>query len=104
MKAPLGALLLLLASSVFPACSETERTEAVTAEITAAQMEGRNAARKIINKQWTDTSRLQKAIRDARNRKCFYDSTGHPECGAAFDSAYIGTLRAVNPRAAALAD
>lgn len=40
MKAPLGALLLLLASSVSPACSETEKTEAVTAEITAAQMEG----------------------------------------------------------------
>lgn len=76
---------------------QTEKTEAATAEITAAQMQGRNAARGIINRHWKDTSDLVIELRAVRALKCRFDSTGHPECAAAFDSAFIQTIRAVKP-------
>lgn len=89
--------LTLYSALALQSCSGTERTEAVTADITAAQMQGRNSARDIINRHWSDTTELMKAMRSARAAKCRFDSTGHPECAAAFDSAFIGTIRAVRP-------
>lgn len=83
--------------TILPGCGQTERTEAITAEITAAQMQGRNSASEIIVRNWPDTTELMISLRKAREKKCRYDSTGHPECAAAFDSAFLQTLRAVKP-------
>lgn len=78
-------------------CSQTEKTEAVTAEITAAQMEGRRAAGAILGPEWTDSSRLQKALIETKVRQSRYIIEGKPECAEAFDSAFIKTIRTVNP-------
>lgn len=94
---------ILLAAVFFNSCGGTEKTEGVVAEITAAQMQGRSAARSIVNRHWSDTIRLMQALKEARSPKLRYDTTGHPECGAAFDSAYISTLRTVNPKLEELA-
>lgn len=98
VRAIIPAIFLSIsACAILPSCTGTERAETVTAEVTAAQMEGRNSARDIINRHWTDTTQLMKAMKEARKPKSRYDSTGHPECAAAFDSAFTGTIRAVRP-------
>lgn len=79
------------------ACSQTEKTEAITAEITAAQMEGRRAAGIILGPEWSDSIQLQKALIDAKAKQSKYLINGKPECAAAFDSTFISTIRTVNP-------
>lgn len=86
-------LLCLLAAS----CRQTEKTEAITAEITAAQMEGRRAAGIILGPEWKDTTKLQLALIEAKAKQSKYLIDGKPECAAAFDSTFISTIRAVNP-------
>ena len=89
-------LLLILPSC--SACSETEHTEAVTASVTAAQMMGRNDARGFINREWTDTASLVAKIRELRkSRRDSLSAVGHPDFAAAYDSAFISTVRAVRP-------
>ena len=88
----LGAIGILL-----PACSQTEKTEGITAEITAAQMEGRRAAGLILGPEWKDTAKLQKALIETKVRQSKYILDGKPECAAAFDSTFISTIRSVNP-------
>ena len=87
---------LLLPIFLF-SCSQTEKTEAVTAEITAAQMEGRRAAGVILGPEWKDTIKLQRALMDTKVKQSRYLIDGKPECAAAFDSAFLSTIRTVNP-------
>lgn len=78
-------------------CAQTEKTEAITAEITAAQIEGRRAAAEIVAPEWNDTTKLQRALLDAKAKQSQYLINGKPECAAAFDSAFISTIRTVRP-------
>ena len=76
-------------------CARTEHTEAVTAEIEAAQMMGRKAARPVLISAPADSAGLRKCLREIT--KTAYDSLGRHDCAAAYDSAFISTLRSVNP-------
>ena len=89
--------LLLISSGLFTACSQTEKTEAITAEITAAQMEGRRAAGTILGPEWKDSAALQRALLDIKVQQSKYLIDSKPECAEAFDSTFISTIRAVNP-------
>ena len=60
-------------------------------------MEGRRAAGAILGPEWTDSSRLQKALIETKVRQSRYIIEGKPECAEAFDSAFIKTIRTVNP-------
>ncbi|MCH5232413.1 MAG: hypothetical protein J1E78_02160 [Muribaculaceae bacterium] len=82
------------------ACKETEKTEGITAQITAAQMEGRRAAGVILGPQWTDSVKLQRALLDAKAKQSQYIINGKSQCAEAFDSAFISTIRTVNPQLA----
>lgn len=79
------------------ACSQTEKTEAVTAEITAAQMEGRNAAKEYVTKQWKDTIELQRLLLETRSRQSKYVIKGDTAAARAFDDAFVSTLKTVRP-------
>ena len=95
-----GCWRLAFAASVLilsGACVQTEKTEAVTAEITAAQMEGRREAGKILGPEWKDSTKLQMAIIEAKARQSKYLIEGKRECAEAFDSSFVSTIRAVNP-------
>ena len=97
----LKSLLLFIPTLLFlSACAQTERTEAITAEITAAQMEGRNAARDIIIYPWNDTTGVSKAIAKARLPRLKYDTIGHKAATAAFDTTFNQTIRTVRPELA----
>ena len=89
------SLLILLAG--FSSCGYTEKTEAITAEITAAQMEGRRAAGLILRQEWKDTSKLKVALLETKVKQSKYLLDGKPECAEAFDSTFISTIRSVNP-------
>lgn len=94
-------LLLSFVSSVsfilMAGCAETEKTEEVTAEITAAQMEGRRAAGRILGPEWKDTTELKKALLEEKARQSKYLIEGKRKCAEAYDSAFISTIRTVNP-------
>lgn len=94
---PAVAIGLLLASA---SCSE--KAETVAATETADQMEeaamlGRNAAKEVVNKDFTDTMALQKAILRARSVNSKYDINKQKEAREAFDSAFYSTIRTVRP-------
>ena len=99
-KYSLKILSILLMSLVFLSCKQTEETEEVTAEITAAQMEGRKAAAAIITPQWDDTLQLQKALLEAKAKQSKYLIDHKPKSAKAFDYGFISTVRAVNPELA----
>ncbi|MCH5226544.1 MAG: hypothetical protein J1F16_01800 [Muribaculaceae bacterium] len=96
MKIHFG-VLAVISLIVFVSCKETERTENITAEITAAQMEGRRAAGRILGPVWNDTAQLQKALLDTKVKQSQYIIGGKQKCAEAFDSTFISTIRAVNP-------
>lgn len=85
--------------TIFPlaSCSQTEKTEEITAEITAAQMEGRRAAGLILGPEWKDSAQLKKALIETKVQQSKYLINGKPKCAEAFDSTFISTIRAVNP-------
>lgn len=90
-------LVMFFVAVILAGCSYTEKTEGITAEITAAQMEGRRAAGLILSPEWKDTVKLQKALLDTKVQQSRYIIAGKPECAAAFDSTFISTIRSVNP-------
>ena len=94
----LTSVIIILCLTI--SCSQTEKTEAITAEITAAQMEGRRAAGMILGPEWKDSVKLQHALIEAKAKQSKYLIEGKPECAAAYDSTFISTIRAVNPKLA----
>lgn len=93
----LSSILVLSAVIGLASCAQTERAEGVTAEIEAAQMEGRRAARRFLAASPADTAATGAALRDVRARSDSYRKIEKAECAAAFDSAFVGTIRAVSP-------
>lgn len=74
-----------------------EQSEETTAEIEAAMMMGRNAAKEFATKQWEDTFALQKKLLDVRTRSSKYTIDKKPQSAAAFDSSFVSTMRTVRP-------
>lgn len=97
-------ILTFILAAISSGCRQTEHTEGITAEIVAAQMEGRRAAGIILGPEWKDTLQLQRALMDAKVKQSRYLIDGKPECAAAFDSTFISTIRTVNPSLAAKID
>lgn len=93
-------ILLILPVALLCSCAGTEKTEGITAEITAAQMEGRKAAGAILGREWKDTTRLQRALIETKAKQSQYLIDGKPECAAAFDSTFVSTIKTVNPELA----
>lgn len=94
-----GACLctLLFASPILSGCAQTEKTEGVTADITAAQMEGRNAARPFITRDWKDTTGLSLLVNDVNKKREKYIAEKKPKCADAFDSTFYHTIKSVMP-------
>lgn len=85
-------------------CGCSPRGNQVAAEETAEQIEsariaGREAARTFVNRQWKDTLELQGQLIEAGAQRARYDSL--PAQQAAYDSAFMSTVRTVRPEVAA---
>ena len=69
------------------------------AAIEAAHLKGREAARVFVNTTWKDTVQLQRQLLEANAKRSEFD--GQEKAVAAFDSAFISTVRTVRPDVAA---
>lgn len=78
-------------------CSHTDKGEETAAEIEAAMMEGREAAKIFVNRPWKDTTELQSRLLEAKSRRVKYDTLGLKRCAEAYDSGFVSTIRTVNP-------
>lgn len=97
-----GLLLLGATSAMVSACTEKGEQAAVkeTAEqIENARIAGREAARTFVSSEWRDTLELQGHMIEAGIKRAQYDSL--PQQRAAYDSAFISTVRTVRPEVAA---
>lgn len=96
----------LLAASLLASCSgkssqegaDTAQNEA--ADIEAAVMQGRTAARAFLDADTTDTLAIQSRLLEARAIQSRYITAGKTDYAEAFDTAFIHTLRAANPAVA----
>lgn len=89
---PLFIIALLAVS-----CSHTDKGNETAAEIEAAMMEGREAAKIFVSKPWHDTIELQNRLLEARSKRIKYDTLGLKRCAEAYDSGFVPTIRTVNP-------
>lgn len=95
-----GGSRLLFAACItllMAACSGAGRGNEAEAEVEAAMIEGREAARIFVNRPWRDTIELQRKLLEARSRRAKFDTAGQKKAAEAFDSAFISTIRTVNP-------
>lgn len=85
--------LALLATACGGNGGKTETSE----QIETAAMEGREAARKIVTREFTDSMQFYNAILEANSGKSKYQIDSLRHCEAAYDSAFISTIRTVRP-------
>lgn len=93
---------IVAAGSLLASCSsrgvkETEATEATEAEIEAAQMQGREAAREFVHREWADSLELHRHLLEVGSMRGRYSDQKRYQERDAFDSAFISTVRAVRP-------
>lgn len=88
------ALAVALAAAGCSSKSEGGVSESAQ-QIEQAHNAGREAARKFVSQQWNDTLALQQQLVEAASARAPYDSL--PKCRAAYDSAFISTIRTVSP-------
>lgn len=93
----LASLLLLISLSSCSGCKEIEHSEGVVADIEAAQMEGRKAARKFVVSSWKDTAELRREKKAADMLRDSIVSPRGQKAREAYDSTFISTIRAVRP-------
>ena len=67
------------------------------AETESAIIDGREAARIFVQRNWKDTTELQGLLLEARSRQSKYRMAGKEQSALAFDSAFVSTLRTVRP-------
>lgn len=75
-----------------------------SSSIDSARIAGREAARVFVASKWSDTLALQGALLEARAKAREYMDSSRPKAAAAFDSAFVSTVRTVRPDVAAHLD
>lgn len=91
-----------LAAAALCGCSRAGEQAAVKEEadqIEAAHLAGREAARPFLNHELKDSLAIHEALVRAGAQRTKYDSL--PQCRAAYDSAFISTVRTVDKHLAA---
>lgn len=76
---------------------DMEHSEETTAMIEAAILQGRTDARRIVNRTFNDSMAFHAALLEANARKSAYELDKQPRCEAAYDSAFISTIRTTRP-------
>lgn len=95
-------VVFLALAGLFGACGSKEaksleKSEETTAMIEAAVMQGRTDARRIVNLQFKDSMEFHGALLEANAHKSAYQLENKPRCQAAYDSAFISTIRTTRP-------
>lgn len=91
------AILFALSSCGSKSQNGEEGVKESREQIDSARNAGREAARKIIVREWTDSMQFQNAVLEARAKKSMYEMAKRQQSVEAFDSAFISTIRATRP-------
>lgn len=96
--------LCVLCAMLLASCGGSGEGSEGAGKVSASQIEeahlaGREAAREFVRREWKDTMQLQELLIDAAAKAAKYDSI--TRLRAAYDSAFISTVRTVNPGIAA---
>lgn len=70
------------------------------AEINTAMLQGREAGRRLVSREWRDTMQLQNFILEAKAKQSKYLIEGKVESAAAFDKGFVTLVKCVNPELA----
>lgn len=97
MRKSIFYIIAVIAMVGIVSCSQSGN-EASADQIEQAHIAGREAARHFVSKKWKDSLQLQEQLVEAGVKRAVYDSL--PECRAAYDSAFISTIRTVRPEIA----
>lgn len=105
MKRGLSKIFLIATAAVaLASCGDikrdagaTEQTEATVAEIEAAQMQGREAARRFVSREWKDSLQLHDQLLEVAARRSEYTVQKRYQERDAFDSTFISTVKTVRP-------
>lgn len=92
------ASIIVLMSASCSSKGEQAEVKEEAAQIEAAHIDGRETARVFISKHYKDSLELQHQLVESSSRRSKYDSL--PRCLAAFDSAFISTVRTIRPEVA----
>lgn len=92
-----AALALVVTACTAKEAGQIEESEATTAEIEAAQMQGREAARRFVNREWKDSLELSKHLLEVAAQRSHYTMQKRYKERDAFDSTFISTVRTVRP-------
>ena len=96
MSAVAVSLSAMLSSCGSGSSEESAVTE-TPEQIDSARNAGREAARWIIVREWRDSMQFQNAVLEARAVKSRYEMAKRQQCVAAFDSAFVSTIRTTRP-------
>ena len=104
MKFKYIGVILLFATLALGSCSSgnnaNDNKDKVTPQqLEEARMAGREAARVFVNKKWKDTLALQEQLIEANVQAAKFNNV--PTLRAAYDTAFISTVRTVRPEIAA---
>lgn len=90
-------LLLICSACGSKGDNKMETSEEDAARIEAAIILGRGDARRIINRTFNDSMAFHAALLEANAHKSAYQLDKQPRCAAAYDSAFISTIRTTRP-------
>lgn len=98
-RAAIAALSILEIISLSACGSEEGKTDKgeEAAAVEEAVIDGREAARVFVQRNWKDTTELQQRLLEARARQSRYRMEGREQSARAFDSAFVSTIRTVRP-------
>lgn len=93
MKKPILICALALSAGAFcTSCRQTEKTEGVTAQITAAQMMGRDATKYYVRLNPNDSNSIRAFAAHYHDVRKAYREAGRQDLVQAFDSTFRHTL------------
>lgn len=88
----------LVAAALATSCSGNgDKGTESDADIEAAVISGRNAAKSFATKEWSDTLQLQRLLLEVRSESSKYVMKKQMKCAEAFDSAFVSTMKTVRP-------
>ncbi len=90
-------ILLLAMPMLLLSCGGKEKGSVSSKALEAARMAGRNAAKTFVSREWEDSLELHGQLLEVAAERSKYTMENRTEERAAFDSAFISTVRATRP-------
>ncbi len=102
MKKVLFISIILISVFMLYSCDTQQYSNEDTKELKEAMLQGREAGRILVNREWKDSIQLQYYILEAKAKQSKYIIEGKTKSAEAFDRGFVSMIRCVNPQLANL--